>query len=64
MGLRTKEELQNKVKELKIDEAKFTNFLRDTYGDKQCSHKIEMHIWRIRREIEIINWVLNEELPF
>lgn len=45
MALRTKEELENKVKELEKDEHKFTEFLRDTYGDKQCSHKIEMHTW-------------------
>lgn len=64
MALRTKEELENKVKELEKDERKFTEFLRDTYGDKQCSHKIEMHMWRIRREIEIIKWVLDQELPF
>ena len=68
MALKTKEELEAKVKELRQDERKFTDFLRDTYGDKQCSHKIEIHTWRIRREIEIIEWVLNSdsdsELPF
>jgi hypothetical protein len=64
MALKTKEELEAKVRELKQDERKFTDFLRDTYGDKQCSHKIEIHTWRIRREIEIIEWVLNSELPF
>ena len=64
MAIKTKEELEDKVKELRRDESKFIQFLRDTYGDKQCSQKIEMHTWRIRREIEIIEWVLNSELPF
>ena len=64
MALKTKEELEAKVKELRQDERKFSDFLRDTYGDKQCSQKIEIHTWRIKREIEIIEWVLNSELPF
>lgn len=65
MAIKTKEEIQQKIKELQQDETKFTQFLRDTYGDKQCSHKIEMHTWRIRREIEILNWVMNDSgLPF
>lgn len=64
MTPRTNEELENKIKELEKDQCKFTEFLQDTYGDKQCRHKIEMHTWRIRREIEIIKWVLDKELPF
>lgn len=62
--MKTKEELENKLKELEIERRMFTNFLRDTYGDKQCSKKIEQHCWRINREIDIINWVLNKDLPF
>lgn len=64
MAQRTNEELKDKIKELEKDERKFMDFLRDTYGDKQCSHKIEIHCWRIRREIDILKWVLDEELPF
>ena len=64
MALRTKEELEDKIKELEADRRKFTDFLRDTYGDKQCSHKIEVHTWRIQREIDILNWVLDKDLPF
>jgi len=64
MAMRTAEELESKIQELKKDENKFNQFLRDTYGDKQCSHKIEIHTWRIRREIEILEWVLDKGLPF
>lgn len=64
MALRTKEELENKIKELRTDRQKFSEFLRDTYGDKQCGHKIEIHTWRISREIEILEWVLDQGLPF
>lgn len=64
MALRTYEEIQDKINELQKDERKFTEFLRDVYGDKQCAHKVEVHTWRIRREIEILKWVLDQELPF
>jgi hypothetical protein len=64
MALRTKEEIEAKIRDLKKDEQQFINFLRDTYGDKQCQHKIDVHVWRIRREIEILQWVLDQELPF
>lgn len=64
MALKTEEEIKSKIADLKKDEQTFTQFLRDTYGDKQCSHKIEIHTWRIKREIEILEWVLNENLPF
>ena len=64
MAIRTAEEIEDRIKQLDKQEADFTQFLRDTYGDKQCGHKIEQHIWRIRREREILQWVLNESLPF
>jgi len=64
MAQKTDDELKTRIKILEKDEQTFTEFLRDTYGDKQCSHKISQHLWRIKKEIEIIRWVLNEELPF
>jgi len=64
MAIRTKEEIERRVIELILDERKFIEFLRDTYGDKKCSGKIEMHTWRIRKEIDILEWVLNRDLPF
>lgn len=64
MAQKTKEEIVERIKILEEQRDTFTQFLRDTYGDKQCSHKIEVHTWRIRREIEILDWVLDSSLPF
>lgn len=64
MALRTKEEIESRIRELEKDEHKFYEFLRDMYGDEECKDKIEQHTWRIRREIEILRWVIDEDLPF
>ncbi len=62
--MKTEEQLKNKISELKADERKFAEFIKDVYNDVDCENKIEVHLWKIRRQIEIINWVLNNELPF
>jgi len=62
--MKTETEIMAKIKELESDKDKFQQFLMDTYGDKQCSHKIDVHTWRIRREIEILEWILDRGMPF
>lgn len=65
MAMKTFDEVKARIKELQMDESKFEEFLRDTYDDKSCDKKIEQHLWRIRREKEILSWVIDEPLlPF
>ena len=64
MALKTEKEIKEKIKELHEDVQKLNEFLKDIYEDEDAGKKIEAHTWRIRREMEILNWVLNNDLPF
>ncbi len=64
MAQRTKEDIKIKLEELRNDDRKFSLFLADIYQDEGCDEKIQQHLWRIRRQIEILEWVLDEDLPF
>lgn len=64
MKLRTVGEIKAKIVELENDHSKFSEFLSDIYKDNDCKKKIKKHTWRIRKQIDILNWVLDDELPF
>lgn len=61
----TQEKLVEKLDELKKNEIIFIDFLKEIYNDKKLQKKINKHLWRIRKEIEIIEEVLDSDiLPF
>lgn len=62
--MKTKEEIEAKIKELRADEQKFSTLLSDIFNDKTASKRVQQHTWRVRREINILEWVLNQDLPF
>lgn len=62
--MRTIEEIKLRRDQLKADEKKFTEFLSSVYNDADAEEKINLHMWRIRKEIEVLNWITKEELPF
>ena len=63
--MKTKEEINSKLDELKKDKEKFEEFMADVYNnDGQLKQKIKTHTWRIERQIEILEWVLDRHLDF
>lgn len=64
MAIRTPEEIQKKKKELETERDMFQKFMRDIYNDKKMEDRINVHLWRINREISILAWVTDDDLPF
>ena len=64
MRTRSIEEIKAKREELKKDNEKFREFIRDVFNGTILVEQMEEHLWRINRQIEILDWVLDDELPF
>ena len=64
MAIQKEESIKEKRSNLLEQKENFMDFLRDIYEDKHLEDKMREHIWRIDRQIEILDWVLNDELPF
>jgi hypothetical protein len=61
----TKEKIDEKLQELFKEKAMFNKFLDDIYGsDEPVRKSLQTHLWRVQREIDILKWVVNDELPF
>jgi hypothetical protein len=57
-------QIRDRKAELEKEKQMFYKFLTDAYGEKDTEEKIEKHLWRINKQIEILEWVLDESLPF
>ena len=64
MKLRSIQEIKEKKEELEKEKTMFYKFLNDVFEDEKTAGEMNKHLWRICKQIEILNWVLDDELPF
>jgi len=64
--MKPRKEIEERKEILIKDKHTFIEFLKSIYKkDDFVEEKINEHIWKFEREIEILNWVLDEDdLPF
>lgn len=62
--MRTREEIKNKEIECSTRIDYLLEFLLSCYKGSDAKQKAEKELMALKRERDIIRWVLNEELPF
>jgi C4-dicarboxylate-specific signal transduction histidine kinase len=62
--MKTQEQIQQKISELEEKRKIFSQFLCDIYGEEVVASKINENLWKIDKEIALLNWVIGDELPF
>lgn len=62
--MRSKEEIQNEVDRLKTEIRYLYDFLRDVYKDNGAYNNATRHLKLKEREVEVLKWVIDNELPF
>jgi len=62
--MRTKKEIEEKIRELGTRNSYLSDFLFDCYKGSDSKVKIEKEMAALSREITSLEWVLNLDLPF
>ncbi|MEA2037240.1 MAG: hypothetical protein U9O94_07030 [Nanoarchaeota archaeon] len=62
--LKTEVQIREKLKELETQEKYLREFMTTLYKGSDLKEKIEREMKPLQREINIVNWILDDNLPF
>ena len=63
-SLMTEVEIREKLKELNNQRDYLVNFMGSIYKGSDLNRKIDTELKVLNKEINVIAWILNDELPF
>lgn len=64
MALRTEIEIRKKQSDLNQKVTYLNDFLSSCYKGSDAKEKVEKELLSMRRELNLLSWILDDDLPF